>query len=88
MDGDTPTDFWPVEIIGDHATKLAEYLTKGRLVLVAGSGHIDERRDGGQYRVFPYINARQVRFLDRRERMAVEEQQGQGAEPVSRGKDC
>lgn len=67
VDGETPTDFWPVEILGEYAPKLAPYLTKGRLVLVHGATHIDERKaEGGQYRVFPYVSARNVRFLDRR----------------------
>ncbi len=81
VDGETPTDFWPVEVIGEHGTKLASYLTKGRLVLVAGSAHINERRDeGGQYRVFPYISARTVRFLDRRHREDAEPAADEAAE--------
>lgn len=65
--GEIPTDFWPVEVVGEYAPKLAPYLTKGRLILVNGATHIDSRREeGGQYRVFPYISARSVRFLDRR----------------------
>ncbi len=65
--GETPTDFWPVEILGEFVPRLAPHLLKGRLVLVAGAAQINERRDEqGQYRVFPCINARQVRFLDRR----------------------
>lgn len=69
VDGETPTDFWPCELVGEHGPRLAPYLTKGRLVLVSGAAHIDERRDdGGQYRVFPFLSARQLRFLDRRQR--------------------
>lgn len=65
--GEAPTDFWPVEVLGEHGARLAQFMTKGRLVLVAGSAHVDERREeNGQYRVFPYISARHVRFLDRR----------------------
>lgn len=66
VDGETATDFWPVELVGEHAPKLAPYLTKGRLILVHGSTHIDERRTEGAYRVFPYLSARTVRFLERR----------------------
>lgn len=67
VDGETPTDFWPVEVLGDFVSRLAPHLRKGRLVLVAGAAQINERRDEqGQYRVFPYVSARQVRFLDRR----------------------
>lgn len=69
VDGETPTDFWPVELVGEHGARLAPYLTKGRLILVSGAVHIDERReDGGAYRVFPFLSARQVRFLERRQR--------------------
>jgi single-strand DNA-binding protein len=67
VDGETPTDFWPVELLGEYAPRLAPHLTKGRLVLVSGAAHIDQRRDdGGAVRVFPYLSARLVRFLDRR----------------------
>jgi single-stranded DNA-binding protein len=69
VDGATPADFWPVEVLGEYGARLAPHLTRGRLVLVSGSAHIDERRDeAGQYRVFPYLSARQVRFLDPRPR--------------------
>ncbi len=68
VDGQTPTDFWPVEVVGEHGLRLAPHLTKGRLLLVSGPAHIDERRDpGGQFRVFPYVSARHIRFLDRRQ---------------------
>lgn len=69
VDGETPTDFWPCEVVGEHGSRLAPYLTKGRLVLVSGAARIDERREAGQpYRVFPFLSARTVRFLDRRQR--------------------
>lgn len=32
VEGETPTDFWPVEILGEYGPRLAPYLTKGRLV--------------------------------------------------------
>ncbi len=65
--GETPTDFWPVEVLGEYGTRLAPHLTKGRLVLISGAAHIDERREeGGAYRVFPFLSARNVRFLDRK----------------------
>jgi single-stranded DNA-binding protein len=69
VDGETPTDFWPCEVVGEHAVRLAPFLTKGRLVLVTGAARIDERREPGQaVRIFPFVNARAVRFLDRRQR--------------------
>ncbi len=68
--GETPTDFWPVEVLGEYGARLAPHLLRGRLVLVSGSAHIDERRSDEAYRVFPYISVRQVRFLDRKARDA------------------
>lgn len=77
VDGEAPTDFWPCEVVGEHGTRIAQYLTKGRLVLVTGTAHIDERRGDGQpYRVFPFLSARSVRFLDRRPRTAADEPPG------------
>ena len=67
LDGETPTDFWPCEIAGLDAPRLLPYLVKGRLVLVTGQAHLDERRtEAGVYQVLPCIRVRQVRFLDRR----------------------
>ena len=65
VDGKTPTDFWPIELVGEHGLRLAPHLTRGRLLLVNGPAHIDERRDAeGHYHVFPYLTARHIRFLD------------------------
>ena len=72
VDGETPTDFWPVDIVGEYASRLAAHLTKGRLVAVAGSAHLDRREDGGQHKTFAYVSARQVRFLDHRPDGAVQ----------------
>jgi len=81
VDGETPTDFWPVEIIGEYATKMAPFLTKGRLLLCAGAAHINsDRAEDGHYRVFPFISARTVRFLDRRPREADTEEAAGAAE--------
>lgn len=67
VDGETPTDFWPCELVGEHGPRLAPYLTRSRLMLVQGVAHIDERRDeNGIYRVFPFVSVRHLRFLDRR----------------------
>jgi single-strand DNA-binding protein len=67
VDGETPTDFWPVDVVGEYADRLAPHLTKGRLVAVHGAAHLDRREDGGgQSRTYPYVSARQVRFLDRK----------------------
>lgn len=67
VDGETPTDFWPVDLVGEYATRVAPHLTKGRLIAVRGQAHVDRREDdNGQSRVFPYVSARQVRMLDRK----------------------
>jgi single-strand DNA-binding protein len=67
VDGETPTDFWPAEINGEYGERLGPHLTKGRLVLVVGQAHIDQKRDDeGHYRVFPYVSVRTLRFLDKR----------------------
>jgi single-strand DNA-binding protein len=67
VDGETPTDFWPVDVVGEYATRMAAHLTKGRLVAVQGAAHVDRREDGnGGSRTFPYVSAQRVRFLDRR----------------------
>ena len=66
VDGETPTDFWPVEIVGGYGARLLPHVTRGRLVLVAGQAQIDQRRcDDGSYRVFPYVSATRLRFLDK-----------------------
>lgn len=66
VDGETPTDFWPVTVVGEYGTKLAQHLTKGRLALVAGSAHLDSRKDdAGAYHTYPYVACRQIRFLDK-----------------------
>lgn len=65
-DGKRPTDFWPVTIFGPYGEKVATHLTKGRLVLVHGSVHIDQSKDeGGAYHTFPFVTCSRVQFLDR-----------------------
>lgn len=62
-EGNVPTDFWPVEIIGEYGDKLKPHLLKGRLIAVHGSAHINES-NGETYRVYPYVRGDKVRFLD------------------------
>lgn len=67
VDGETPTDFWPVDVLGEYANRVGPLLTKGRLVAVRGTAHLDRREEeNGPARTFAYISARQVRLLDRR----------------------
>ena len=76
VDGEVPTDFWPVEVLGEYGARLAPHLSKGRLVLVTGAAHIDTKRDdGGAFRVFPYLSARLVRFLDKKAEWRAEDAQ-------------
>ena len=64
--GETPTDFWPVDVVREYGTWLAPFLTRGRAVLVTRQVHMDERQEkSGQYRVFPDVTVRSPRFLDR-----------------------
>jgi single-stranded DNA-binding protein len=66
VDGESPTDFWPVEVLGESGSGLAPHLDKGRLVLVHGAAHVDARQDaGGARRLLPFIEVRAIRFLDR-----------------------
>jgi single-stranded DNA-binding protein len=67
VDGETPTDFWPVVIHGEYGGRPAPHLTREPLVLVAGSVHPDTRRDpDGTPPVVAYVSDRVVRFLDHR----------------------
>ncbi len=64
--GETPTDFWPVEILGEYGSRLAPHLVKGRLILVDGSAHINSHKDReGGFHTFPYVDARSIRFLEK-----------------------
>ena len=67
VDGEIPTDFWPVEILGEYGTRLAPHLSKGRLILIQGEAHIDTRKYAdNSFHTFPYVNARSIRFLERK----------------------
>lgn len=67
VNGETPADFWPIEILGEYGARLAPHLTKGRLILVHGAVHINSRRDDdGGYHTFPFVDARTVRFLEKK----------------------
>ena len=56
-------DFIPVEVIGNHATKLAQYLTKGKMVGVVGELNIDTWEKDGQKKSFTKIKADKIEFL-------------------------
>ena len=65
-DGERPTDFWPVEIIGPYGERVGKHLFKGRLVLVSGSAHLDSVKDeDGNYHTYARVTATKLRFLDK-----------------------
>ena len=55
-------DFIPVEVIGNHATKLAQYLTKGKMIGVVGELNIDTWEKDGQKKSFTKIKADKIEF--------------------------
>lgn len=63
--GDTAADFFPVTLFGPGAEKLVPYLSKGRLLAVSGSIHIDSWNGDDGYKTFPWVKADKIRFLDR-----------------------
>ena len=65
-DGNTPTDFLPIEVMGKPAEFAANYLGKGRLVGVIGSVRVDKYKDkDGNNKSYTKIAARQVQALDK-----------------------
>ena len=56
-------DFIPVEMIGNHTTKLAQYLTKGKMIGVTGEINIDTWEKDGQKKSFTKIKADKIEFL-------------------------
>ena len=56
-------DFIPVEVIGNHATKLAQYLTKGKMIGVTGEINIDTWEKDNQKKSFTKIKADKIEFL-------------------------
>jgi single-stranded DNA-binding protein len=76
VDGETPTDFWPVEILGEYGVRLAPHLAKGRLVLAHGAAHINSNKDAdGAFHLFPFVAVRSIRFLEKKPEW-LREQQG------------
>jgi len=75
VNGETPTDFWPVEILGEYGNRLAPHLSKGRLILVSGAVHINSHKDAeGGFHTFPYVDARSIRFLEKKPEWLREQQ--------------
>lgn len=76
-DGSRETDFIPVEVMGKSAEYCANYLGKGRLVVVKGSMRIDNYEKNGEKRTFAKCSASNIQSLDR----GKNDNQKQGFEP-------
>lgn len=63
-DGTKETDFINMQIMGTRAEKLAEYLTKGKLIATSGSLRVNNYKDKeGNNRSFTFINVKDLEFI-------------------------
>ena len=56
-------DFIPAEMIGKHVEKLAQYLTKGKQILVIGELNIDQYEKDGAKKSFTKVKVDRLEFL-------------------------
>lgn len=56
-------DFINCEAIGSHCEKLAQYVTKGKLVLVEGELNIDQYEKDGEKRSFTKVKVDRLVFM-------------------------
>ena len=56
-------DFIKCEMIGQHTEKLAQYVTKGKAVLVEGELNIDNYEKDGERRSFTKVKVDRLEFL-------------------------
>ena len=56
-------DFIPCEQIGKHVEKLAQYLTKGKMIGVEGELNIDQFEKDGQKKSFTKVKVDRLEFL-------------------------
>ena len=56
-------DFIPCEQIGNHTTKLCQYMTKGKQVAVEGELNIDQYEKDGQKKSFTKVKVDRVEFV-------------------------
>ena len=56
-------DFIPIEMLGAHTEKLAQYVTKGKMIGIIGELHIDQYEKDGQKKSFTKVNADRLEFL-------------------------
>ncbi len=63
-DGTKETDFINMQIMGTRAEKLAEYLTKGKLIATSGSLRVNNYKDKeGNNRSFTFVNVKDLEFI-------------------------
>jgi single-strand DNA-binding protein len=63
-EGNYPTDFIPVEVMGKSAEYVSNYITKGRLVGVVGSVRVERYEKDGEKKTFTKVQARNVQGLE------------------------
>ena len=56
-------DFIPCEMLGTHTEKLAQYITKGKMVGIVGELHIDQYEKDGQKKNFTKVKVDRLEFL-------------------------
>ena len=56
-------DFIPCEQIGKHVEKLAQYLTKGKMILTIGELNIDQYEKDGAKKSFTKVKVDRLEFL-------------------------
>ena len=56
-------DFIPAEMIGKHVEKLAQYLTKGKMIGIEGELNIDQYEKDGQKKSFTKVKVDKLEFL-------------------------
>ena len=56
-------DFIPAEMIGKHVEKLAQYLTKGKMIGIEGELNIDQYEKDGQKKSFTKVKVDRLEFL-------------------------
>ena len=56
-------DFIPVEMIGKHVEKLAQYLTKGKMIGLEGELNIDQYEKDGAKKSFTKVKVDRLEFL-------------------------
>ena len=50
-------------MLGAHTEKLAQYVTKGKMIGIIGELHIDQYEKDGQKKSFTKVNADRLEFL-------------------------